>query len=37
MFKHYSLKGFDNSMHLVILVAELLPLYSIHHYVEEEQ
>jgi hypothetical protein len=29
MFKHYGLKGFDNSMQLVILVAELLPLYSI--------
>jgi hypothetical protein len=29
MFKHYSLKGLDNSVHLVVLVAELVPLYSI--------
>jgi len=29
MFKHYSLKGFDNGMYLVVLVAELLPFYSI--------
>jgi len=29
MFKHYSVKGFDNSTHLVVLVTELLPLYSI--------